>query len=700
MKNHRYFIITGLIIIIGVFALTLASARPLLGAGAPTVVSYQGEINDSGTPYDGTGYFKFAVVNAAGDTSYWSNDTTSTRGDDPTAGVSVTGDEGLFQVRVGDTGLTNMTSLPPSAFSGTERYLRVWFSDDDATYTQLSPDHQFAAVPYALQAQEAADADTVDGLHAADLETHYDNVVIVAKSGGDYTTVQGAIDSITDASASNPYLVWVAPGVYNESVAMKSHVHLQGAGQEATIITSTITNSSLPLTQSTVILASDSSLRDLTVENDGAGNYSVALLASGGVSHSLVVDVTARTYGAGTENYGITLTGSGTWVELRFVAAHAENASNNNYGLYNEDGASATLQGGFCIGRTGIDGYGIYSTGSGTTLEAYGVTAMGEEASALNFGLMNSSGASAVLHGGFYEGRDGWDPGHTGGIGNTSADSTIEIVDVTAVGKFHSHNNYGLRNYEGAEARISGGSFTAEGGEYANGIENRHSGTSLIAEGVFSMADGGNGNVGLHNKDGAKAILSGSSFTAHGGIDANGIYNGGSGSELEAESVSALGMNGSSANFGIHNGSGGLVNLRAGSFSGEGGSSAYGIYNSSSGTHLTAESVTVMGRYSTSFNYGLCNVDSASAILSGGTFTGSSGNYAYGLYNEANSPTLIVTGAKAVGELGATYSYGLSQSDGTVKLGVTQLVGGANWVGGSRTCFQVYDGSYTGITCP
>ena len=112
MKNHRYFIITGLIIIIGVFALTLASARPLLGAGAPTVVSYQGEINDSCTPYDGTGYFKFAVVNAAGDTSYWSNDTTSTIGDEPTAGVSLTVDEGLFQVLLGDTGLQRDRTLP------------------------------------------------------------------------------------------------------------------------------------------------------------------------------------------------------------------------------------------------------------------------------------------------------------------------------------------------------------------------------------------------------------------------------------------------------------------------------------------------------------------------------------------------------------------------------------------------------------
>ncbi len=42
-------------------------------ASAPTVVSYQGQVTVSGAPYSGTGYFKFAVVNAAGDASYWSN---------------------------------------------------------------------------------------------------------------------------------------------------------------------------------------------------------------------------------------------------------------------------------------------------------------------------------------------------------------------------------------------------------------------------------------------------------------------------------------------------------------------------------------------------------------------------------------------------------------------------------------------------
>lgn len=146
-----------------VHAMISQSARVV--GGAPTVVSYQGRVTVSGSPYEGTGYFKFAVVNTAGDTSYWSNDGTSNSGGEPTDAVSLTVSGGLFNVLLGDTSLTHMTALTAAAFGGTERYLRVWFSDDDTTFTLLSPDQRIAAVPYALQAEEAG---TLDGMTSGD----------------------------------------------------------------------------------------------------------------------------------------------------------------------------------------------------------------------------------------------------------------------------------------------------------------------------------------------------------------------------------------------------------------------------------------------------------------------------------------------------------------------------------------------------
>lgn len=138
-------------------------------AGAPTVVSYQGQVTISGTAFAGpTGYFKFAVVDQTGTTTYWSNDATSAGGGQPTDAVSLPVSQGLFNVLLGDTSLSNMTSLTAPVFSGTSRYLRVWFSSTGAagSFTQLSPDRRVAAAPFALQAQEANNAAALGGYAA------------------------------------------------------------------------------------------------------------------------------------------------------------------------------------------------------------------------------------------------------------------------------------------------------------------------------------------------------------------------------------------------------------------------------------------------------------------------------------------------------------------------------------------------------
>lgn len=167
------------------------STSPSRQGGAPTVVNYQGQVMLGGWSFDGTGYFKFAVVDGAGTTTYWSNDGTSTGGVAPTNGVSLTVSSGLFSVLLGDTSLNNMTqSLDASVFAGTERYLRVWFSTDDSTYEQLSPDQRIAAVPYALQAEEAANGVPVGALVLG--ETDDETAMIAA--GFAYTGLKVDVD--------------------------------------------------------------------------------------------------------------------------------------------------------------------------------------------------------------------------------------------------------------------------------------------------------------------------------------------------------------------------------------------------------------------------------------------------------------------------------------------------------------------------
>jgi len=54
--------------------------------------------------------------------------------------------------------------------------------------------------------------------------------VVVAKAGGQFTTIQAAIDSITDATITKPYVVLIYPGTYAENLTLKNWVHLQGFG--------------------------------------------------------------------------------------------------------------------------------------------------------------------------------------------------------------------------------------------------------------------------------------------------------------------------------------------------------------------------------------------------------------------------------------------------------------------------------------
>lgn len=66
---------------------------------------------------------------------------------------------------------------------------------------------------------------------------HYANVLVVAKTGGDYGSIQEAMMAAT-ATPENPCLIKIMPGTYAEIVNVKSNVTLEGSGKDATIITS------------------------------------------------------------------------------------------------------------------------------------------------------------------------------------------------------------------------------------------------------------------------------------------------------------------------------------------------------------------------------------------------------------------------------------------------------------------------------
>ena len=146
----------------GMNAFILAASLAALSATAqvPGLISHQGKVTVAGTNYTGAGLFRFALVNAAGTTTYWSNDGTSSG--TPAAAVSLSVVRGIFSVNLGDTTVANMTqSIPASVFTNSEVYLRVWFDDGVNGSQLLTPDRRITSVGYALQAATAASADAV-----------------------------------------------------------------------------------------------------------------------------------------------------------------------------------------------------------------------------------------------------------------------------------------------------------------------------------------------------------------------------------------------------------------------------------------------------------------------------------------------------------------------------------------------------------
>ena len=112
---------------------TLAAALALLAlparAQVPGLLNYQGKVAIGAAPFTGTGQFKFALVDATGAVTYWSNDGTSVAGSEPTTAVSRPVAKGIYSLQLGDPALTNMTTVPASVFAHGDVRLRVWFDD-------------------------------------------------------------------------------------------------------------------------------------------------------------------------------------------------------------------------------------------------------------------------------------------------------------------------------------------------------------------------------------------------------------------------------------------------------------------------------------------------------------------------------------------------------------------------------------------
>jgi hypothetical protein len=287
---------------------TITQTRPFTPAGSG--FTYQGSLNDGPNPANGEYDFVFTLYDAL------------TGGNQVGSTLTVLNQfvtNGLFTVQL---------DFGAQVFQGDARWLEIAVrqTEGGGSYTTLTPRQALTPAPYALFA----------------LKTQgYKNVVVVAKAGGDFTSIQAALNSITDNSAANPYMVWVGPGTYTETVTMKPYVDIEGAGEDAT----TITYAGNASNTGTVVGSANAELRFLTVQNTGGTAAATAIYGGSSLSH-----VTAIASG-GVNNTGVILNafslGPGTVMDN--VVVHVSGASNatnvgvgGSKGIMNDVGITTT----------------------------------------------------------------------------------------------------------------------------------------------------------------------------------------------------------------------------------------------------------------------------------------------------------------------------------------------------------------------
>jgi hypothetical protein len=399
------------------------SATPL-GAG----FTYQGLLKQDGNPITGLCDLQFGLYDGA------------------TLGSQV----GITQTQtidVADGLFTAQLDFGGEVFNGDARWLAVAVRcpAGSGSYTSLGR-QALTAVPYALYAKKVG----------------YKGVIVVAQSGGDFASIQAALDSITDNSADNRYLVWVAPGTYTETVTMKEHVDIEGAGELLTMIS--YAGSAVSST-GTVVGANDAELRFLTVQNTGGNTHATAIYNSS--ASPRLTHVTASAAG-GTWSYGVQNRASSapTMTHVTISAA----GGTTNYGVYNFNSAP-TMTDVSASASGGTNNYGILSYSSAPTMMRVIASASG---GTNHYGVYNASCSPTMAR------VTASASGGTSSYGVYNDSSSPAMTDVTASATGGSDSNHGVHNTDDSSPTMTRVTCSASGGDANHGVHNDSSSLTIL----------------------------------------------------------------------------------------------------------------------------------------------------------------------------------------------------------------------------
>ncbi len=267
---------------------------PSPASAVPALINHQGRMAVNGVNFEGTGQFKFALVNGTGTITYWSNNGSSTAGSQPTAAVSLTVTKGLYAVLLGDTSLANMTAVPVTVFDNADVRLRVWFNDGTTGFQQITPDQRLASAPYALV---AAKADQV--LLSSVIAPPVEPVVAWGDNGGGQTRLPPLASVAAIAAGSTHSLVLLDNGTV---VTLGNGPAAPGTAVNVTHIAAGPYHCLARKADNTVVAWGDNTYGQATVP----GVITNATSVSAGEKHSLVLRSTGTVTAWGDNTFNQT----------------------------------------------------------------------------------------------------------------------------------------------------------------------------------------------------------------------------------------------------------------------------------------------------------------------------------------------------------------------------------------------------------
>ena len=259
------------------------------------------------------------------------------------------------------------------------------------------------AIPNTFSNGEVADANKVnENFQAlADSISGPAQVVWVATEGGDFKLLSAALNSITDASDTKPYVIKIAPGIYTETlpVELKHKVDVEGSGENITTISCSCNNGG-------VINAPniEAELRQVTIQNTASSGNLFGIGTQFATPLLSLLHVTVRAEaGSGQNAHGVYNSGSSpTMLNVTAIASLAGTA----YSVYNLSARTTMNQ----VKATGIGidiSSGVYNVSSQPTMTNVEALGLGlSPTDSINYGVYNTNSSSVSIRNSLLVGRN------------------------------------------------------------------------------------------------------------------------------------------------------------------------------------------------------------------------------------------------------------------------------------------------------